>query len=121
MGTTGSGFRGLQVWQRAMDLVVASYHVAHKLPSHEQYALTSQLRRAAVSIPANIAEGDGRVHRGDYIYHLSVARGSLMELETHVEIACRLKYVREEELADIRKLMDHASRMLHRLTIRLKP
>jgi len=118
MGATG--YRGLQVWQKAMDLLVASYELACKLPSYERYALTSQLRRAAVSVPANIAEGNGRAHRGDYVHHISIARGSLLELETYIEIASRLNYATEEELIEIRDLVDHVSRMLNRLTISLK-
>src|SRR5690348_3439026 len=102
MSTTG--YRSLRVWQRAMDLVVESYALAHRLPLHERYGLASQLRRAAVSIPANIAEGNGRVHRGDYVHHLSIARGSLMELETHIEIAHRLQYLHEDDLAKSREL-----------------
>ena len=119
MSTTG--YRTLQVWQKAMDLVVESYELSRRLPSHERYGLASQLRRAAVSIPANIAEGNGRMHRGEYVHHLSIARGSLMELETHIEIAFRLEYLRADDLDKGRELIDHVSRMLNRLTARLRP
>jgi len=76
-------YRDLQVWQKAMDLVAESYTLSAKLPKTETFGLASQIQRAAVSIPANIAEGHGREHLGDYLHHLSVANGSLMELETH--------------------------------------
>jgi len=65
-------YRDLGGWQKSMDLVVAVYRLSKKLPADEKFGLTSQLRRAAVSIPANIAEGYGRKHRGDYIHHLSI-------------------------------------------------
>ena len=72
-------YRELEVWQRAMDLVEAVYHLTEYFPGEEKFGLTSQIRRAAVSIPANIAEGYGRSHRGDYLRHLSIAKGSLSE------------------------------------------
>ena len=80
---TVNSYRDLRVWQKAMDLVVTSYEVAKQFPQSELYGLVSQIQRAAVSIPANIAEGHGREHLGDYLHHLSIANGSLMELETH--------------------------------------
>ena len=85
-------YRDLKVWERAMDLVVASYKFTELLPKSEAYGLVPQIGRAAVSIPANIAEGHGREHLGEYLHHLSVANGSLMELETHFLIANRLAY-----------------------------
>jgi len=85
-------YRDLQVWQAAVDLVVDVYRFSAAFPKCETYGLRSQLREAAVSVPANIAEGHGREHLGDYLHHLSVANGSLMELETHCIIAQRLSY-----------------------------
>src|SRR5437667_7154324 len=70
------GYQALRVWQLSMDLVVESYRVSASFPKHEIYGLTSQLRRAAVSIPANIAEGHGRRHMGECLHHLSIANGS---------------------------------------------
>jgi len=67
---TVSSYRDLRVWQKAMDLVVASYEIAKQFPQNELYGLVSQIQRAAVSIPANIAEGQGREHLGDYLHHL---------------------------------------------------
>ena len=78
-------YRDLTVWQKAMELVVGCYKFVSNLPKNETYGLISQTQRAAVSIPANIAEGHGRDHLGDYLRHLSIANGSLMELETHIE------------------------------------
>src|SRR5436190_6583461 len=85
--------RDLIVWQRAMDLVEAVYHLSASFPKAEIYGLTSQMRRAVVSVPANIAEGQGRRLTREYLYFLSNARGSLLELDTHLEIAARLKYL----------------------------
>src|SRR5947209_7513129 len=91
-------YRDLEVWQRAMELLLACYQIAKRLPAIERYGLGAQLRRAATSIPANIAEGNGRRHRGDYVHHVSIARGSLTELVTLLEIIRRLRYVGADEL-----------------------
>ena len=74
-----NGYRDLLVWGRAMDLVVETYRLTEAFPREEKYGLVQQLRRAAVSVPSNIAEGHGRDHLGDYLHHLSIANGSLME------------------------------------------
>ena len=87
----------LVVWQKAMDLVTAIYKITSSFPADERFGLTSQVRRAAVSIPSNIAEGQGRKSTGAYINHLSIAYGSLMELETQIQIALRLNFVGAEE------------------------
>jgi four helix bundle protein len=79
-----SSYRDLHVWQRGMDLVVESYRLTEKLPKAELYGLVSQIRRAAVSIPANIAEGHGRYHTREFLRHLSISKGSLRELETEL-------------------------------------
>jgi len=76
-------YRDLFVWGRSMDLAEACYKISRQFPPSEIYGLTSQIRRAAVSIPANIAGGHGRRNLGDYVHHLSIANGSLKELETH--------------------------------------
>lgn len=80
-------YRDLLVWQKAMEVVLACYRLSETFPKTETFGLASQLRRAAVSIPANIAEGHGREHLGDYLHHLSIANGSLMEAETHLLLA----------------------------------
>ncbi len=113
-------YRELKVWGRAMDVVVASYKLTELLPKSEAYGLVTQIRRAAVSIPANIGEGHGREHLGDYLHHLSVANGSLMELETHLLIAGRLAYVRMNEIEPLLELTAKVSRMLAGLTKKLR-
>ncbi len=77
-------YRELEVWQLGMDLAEECYRVTKGFPKEELFGMTSQIRRAAASIPANIAEGQGREHTKEFLHHLSVARGSLMELETHL-------------------------------------
>ncbi len=90
-------YQELFVWQRAMDLVVRVYEVTESFPHKEQFGLTNQLRRAAVSIPSNIAEGQGRQTTRDFLTYLSIARGSLQEVETQILIATRLDYIAESE------------------------
>ena len=80
-------FKELRVWQRAMDLVEQVYELTRDFPKQETYGLTSQIRRAAVSVPSNIAEGHTREHLKEYLHHLSMAQASLAELETQLEIA----------------------------------
>lgn len=103
-----------------MDLVVESYRLAKLLPRNEVYGLVAQIQRAAVSIPANIAEGHGREHLGDYLHHLSIANGSLMELETHLHIACRLSYLQKDDVTRFSDLSGEVSRMLSGLSKALK-
>ena len=90
---TTPGFRELVAWQRAFDLVEQIYRVTNGCPSTELYGLTNQVRRAAVSVPANIAEGQGRTSPREFAHHLSIAYGSLCEVETHLLIANRLKFI----------------------------
>jgi four helix bundle protein len=113
-------YRDLLVWQKSMDLVVASYEIAKRLPHHENFGLISQIQRAAVSIPANIAEGHGRRHTGDYMHHLSMARGSLLELETHLLIAARLKYLEAKDIESTLQLTDELGRMISGLIRKLR-
>jgi four helix bundle protein len=106
MGTMSSqvkSFRDLKIWQRAMDLVPQVYQVAHDLPDQERYVLANQLRRAVVSVPANIAEGQMRLHRKEFVYHLSIARGSVAELQTLLLVAERLGYVTRDQLTPVEK------------------
>ena len=91
-------YRELEVWKRAMDLVESIYKLTEKLPSQEKFGLSSQIQRAAVSIPANIAEGYGQSYLKGYIHHLHIASGSLAELETYLFILQRLSYADEETI-----------------------
>src|SRR5262245_1773096 len=83
-------YRELEVWKLSMDLAEECFRMTKGFPKEELFGLTSQIRRAAASIPANIAEVQGREHTKEFLHHLSVARGSLMELETHVLLSQRV-------------------------------
>ena len=115
--------RELIAWQAGMDLLVESYRVAAQLPVVERYGLASQLRRAATSIPANIAEGHGRATRGDFLRFLAIATGSLRELQTHLEAIARLEYLPLEAVAAANKASNRVGFLLHRLrqSLLLKP
>jgi four helix bundle protein len=93
----GRSYRDLVAWQKAMDLVTATYRATAGFPKDELFGLTSQLRRAAVSIPSNIAEGQGRLSEKEFRYFLGQARGSLMEVETQLHIAENLGYLEREQ------------------------
>jgi four helix bundle protein len=109
------GYEQLKVWQRSIDLVEDAYQLSANFPKEELFGLRSQLRRAAVSIPANIAEGHGRGHRGHFAHHLWMARGSLHELETHLLIAERLRYVDRVRSSRTRALCALVGKMLTNL------
>lgn len=114
-----STFRDLLVWQKSMKLVTKIYQISTVFPQVEMYALTSQMRRSAISIPSNIAEGYGRGSSGDYKRFLKIARGSLFELETQIEIAFNLSYVSvaifQEMLEDIRELDRMLSSLINKI------
>lgn len=110
-----NSYRDLEVWQKGMDLVVACYEAAKNFPSDERFGLISQLQRAAVSVPANIAEGHGRTHLKEYLNHISIAYGSLMEIETHVQIAERLTYLSSESVGRLLSDTERLGRMLNGL------
>jgi four helix bundle protein len=111
--------RELLVWQKAMDLVVQVYALTKTYPHAEQYALTAQTTRAAVSVVTNIAEGHARSTRKDYAQYLSISRGSLMEAETLVTIAERLGYVSRNDVADVEDRIIEISKMLTALRRRI--
>ncbi|WP_390621276.1 four helix bundle protein [Maioricimonas rarisocia] len=104
--------RDLVVWQKAMDLVQTCYRLTGRFPGSEQFGLTSQLRRAATSIPANIAEGKGRATTGAYLNHLSIAVGSVAEVDTYLELARRLQYITREELETAETQLEEVGKML---------
>lgn len=103
----------LRVWQDAIDFVDEVYDITPKLPSDERYGLVSQLRRAAVSVPANIAEGAGRDSTKDFLRHLSIAQGSLAEVHTLLVIVRRRGYVQEET---VKHLEDRSRQVGRQLT-----
>jgi four helix bundle protein len=110
-----NSFKDLDVWQLGMTLTVSCYELTSRFPKEEVYGLTSQIRRAAVSIPANIAEGYGRDQTGSFIQFLRIAQGSARELETHLILASRLKLSAIETLAAPASQCDRVSRMLRSL------
>lgn len=103
-----------------MDLVDSIYSMTQQFPVEERYGLTSQLRRAAVSIPSSIAEGYGRSHRKEYVQHVSIARGSLMELETQIIVSVRQSYIGRDEVHPTWDISQEVGRMLTRLIQSLK-
>jgi four helix bundle protein len=105
----------LQVWQKAMDLVVDAYQFSRALPADERFGLITQIQRAAVSIPANIAEGHGRKSTQAYINHLSIAHGSLLEFETLIQIAERIGCVSSNEVKLLLDKTGEIGRMLNGL------
>ena len=107
--------RDLIVWQKAMDLVEVLYGATASFPKEETYALTSQIRRAVVSVPANIAEGQGRRLPKEYLYFLANARGSLLELDTHLEIAVRLSYLANDTYLTLKTQLDEVTKILNGL------
>ena len=111
--------RDLTVWQKAMDLVVLTYRLSAGFPTSEAYRLTSQLTRAAASVPANIAEGFSRGSARDYAHYLSIAKGSLMEAETFLMLAVRLEYLTSEQTAPVLGLVTEIEKMLSVLRKRL--
>jgi four helix bundle protein len=112
-------YKDLLVWQKAMDMVVAIYTLTNLFPSSELYSITSQMRRAAVSIPSNIAEGSKRSTRKDYRNFLLNSLGSGAELETQLQIAKRLPWGKSLSYETIDKLLNEVMRMLSSITIKL--
>jgi four helix bundle protein len=111
----GGNYRDLRVWNAAISLVVEIYGITETFPQNERFGLTSQLRRAAVAVPSNIAEGRARTTRGEYKNALSVARGSVAEVEVQLTLAERLGYVQSSMLANAFDQCDAISRMLTNL------
>ena len=103
-----------------MDVAVAIYRVTRDFPKHEQYGLISQMQRAAVSIPANIAEGHARSSTKDYLRFLAIAQGSIAELETQLLLARRLEYGDPESQSEVLASLDEVGRMLRGLQLALK-
>ena len=113
-------YRELIAWQRAMKLATAAYRLSHELPRKEAYGLISQMQRAAVSVPSNIAEGHGRLTDLQFRHFLGNARGSLCELQTHVELACDLGYISTEKLKDFMEKSSEVARLINGLIASLR-
>ncbi len=113
-------YRDLRVWQKSLELAVDVHRLTKRLPKKDGDGLVSQMRRAAASIPANIAEGHGRNHLGEYLHHLSIAKGSLSELETHLCLAECLEALSHEQVQSLLARTADISRMLAGLTKALR-
>jgi len=105
----------LNVWKRSIDLTINIYELTEKFPNSELYGLVSQLRRAAVSVPSNIAEGSSRSSKNDRARFYEIARSSLAEIDTQIEIALRLKYLSEDELQEFHQTINEVFAMLSTL------
>ena len=112
-------YQDLVVWKRSVELVVEAYQLVKHLPREETYALSNQIRRAAVSIPSNIAEGNGRTSIKDYSRFLSMARGSKYELDTQLFICVKLNYLTQEQISNAMRLSEEVGRMLNVLIAKL--
>lgn len=108
-------YRDLIVWQRAMALAAACYRGTRSFPQIEAYGMTTQIRRAAASIPANIAEGNGRENTGAYINHLRIAQGSLKEMETHILLAHDVELMKKEGSDALLELCEQVGKLLRAL------
>ncbi|MFZ4704508.1 MAG: four helix bundle protein [Bacteroidales bacterium] len=114
MGQVNS-YKDLQVWQKSMEIVIAVYSESKMFPANEQYGLVSQMRRSAISIPANIAEGYRRNSSKSYAGFLKIARGSLYELETELLIAEKLNYIQSENKLSLFTSIEEVGKMLNSL------
>lgn len=112
-------YRQLRVWRHGVEFAHECYVLTRAFPREERYGLVAQIRRAAGSVPANIAEGYGRIGRRDYIRYVGYARASLFELDTHFEIALRERYLTPTQAAKVRQYIRSLSGMLTRLRLRL--
>ena len=113
-------YRDLEVWKEARKLAGAVYRATARFPRSELDGLAKQLRRAVVSVPSNIAEGNGGIYRGVYARHVAIAHGSLMEVETQLIIAHDLGFLSEDDLGHLLELGDGVGRMLRRLLVALR-
>ena len=114
-------YKDLTVWQKAMDLAAEIYRLVKKLPKDEMYALSNQMRRAAVSIPSNIAEGHARKSTKEFANFLSIAQGSKAELETQVELCKKFGYITEADTLNTIELLSEVGKMLTSLLKKLTP
>ena len=117
---TVQNYQDLKVWQKAKDLTKEVFSCTSTFPKEQQYILVSQMQRAALSIPSNIAEGRSRHSEGDFIYHLNIARGSLAELETQIIISHELSFINKNKTDLLLQECNEITRMLHGLKSSLK-
>lgn len=113
-------YKDLLVWQKSVELAVMTYKITADFPKNQQYSLVSQMERAAVSISSNIAEGAGRKGTKEFIQYISIAKGSLYELETQLIIASKVSFISEQILNSITVKIEEVGRMLNGLTNSLK-
>jgi four helix bundle protein len=113
-------YRELIVWQKAMELALSIYKLTSDFPHQEQYGLISQIRRSAVSVPSNIAEGCGRLKTGEYAHFLGIARGSLFELQTQLELARRLGFGDQTLIQTADDISQEVAKMIHAVLESLK-
>ncbi|MFO7882483.1 MAG: four helix bundle protein [Kosmotogaceae bacterium] len=113
-------YKELKVWQTSIDLVTDIYKITEDFPQNKLYGLTSQMCRAAVSVPSNIAEGNGRAHEKEYLHFLHLAKGSLLELMTQLEIANRLNFLEHNRKVVVNQHCELTLKMLHRLIAAIK-
>ena len=114
-------YRDLDVWQSGMDIVVEIYRVTRAFPAEEKFGLAAQVRRAAVAIPSNIAEGHNRLGAAEFRRFVSIARGSVAEVETQIAVAVALGFVGADEITSLLSQLDRLSKMLFSLYRRLTP
>ena len=112
-------YEDLSVWKKSMNLAVKIYELTKHMPKEELYGLTAQMRRAAVSIPSNIAEGQQRTSTREFLRFLSIARGSNAELQTQLVLACKLGYFQSEQIRETMNLTREISKMINALMISL--
>lgn len=113
-------FRKLEVWQKGIDLSLEIYKITRDFPKEEMYGLSDQLRRAAVSVPSNIAEGNARTSTKDYINFLNISIGSLLEIITQIEISFRLGYIKENDYKKVLTETEEINKMLSTIKRKLK-
>lgn len=117
--STVYSYEDLSVWKKSMNLAVMIYELTKLMPKEEVYGLSAQMRRAAVSVPSNIAEGQQRVSTRDFLRFLSIARGSNAELQTQLLLACKLNYFQSEQIQKAMNLTREVSKMINALMISL--
>src|SRR5574338_1360983 len=119
--TRTTSYRDLDVWQLAIDIVIEIYRVTRVFPAEEKFGLTAQLRRAAVSIPSNVAEGHNRLGRAEFRRFVSIARGSVAEVETQIAVGAALGFIDADVVTSLAGRLDRLSKMLYGLYGRLAP